>query len=109
MRRGEIWSVAGGPDYAGKPRPVVVVQDDRFSDIDSVTVCPFTTNAAAAPLVRIVVAPSDANGLNVVSRLMADKLTTVSREKRGRRIGRLDDATMLKLERAMLVFLGMTG
>jgi mRNA interferase MazF len=109
VRRGEIWTVAGGPDYAGKPRPVVVVQDDRFSDIDSVTICPFTTNATPAPLVRIVVAPSDANGLNAVSRLMADKLTTVSRAKLGRRIGRLDDATMLKFDRAMLVFLGMAG
>ncbi len=109
MRRGEVWTVAGGPGYAGKPRPVVIVQDDRFNDINSVTFCPFTTNATPAPLIRIVVAPSDANGLNVVSRLMADKLTTVSREKLGRRIGRLDDATMLKLDRAMLVFLGMTG
>lgn len=26
-------SVAGGKDYAGKPRPVVIVQDDRFDAI----------------------------------------------------------------------------
>ena len=109
MRRGEVWTVAGGADYAGKPRPVVVVQDDRFGDIDSVTICPFTTNATPAPLFRIVVAPSEVNGLSAMSRLMADKLTTISREKLGRRIGQLDDATMLKLDRAMLVFLGMAG
>ena len=30
MRRGDIWTVAGGKDYAGKPRPVVIVQDDSF-------------------------------------------------------------------------------
>ena len=109
MRRGEIWTVAGGPDYAGKPRPVVIVQDDRFSDIDSVTVCPFTTNVTSAPLFRIVVAPGGSNGLSTISRLMADKITTVPRGRLGRRIGQLDDATMLKLDRALLVFLGVAG
>jgi mRNA interferase MazF len=109
VKRGEIWTVAGGRDYAGKPRPVVIVQDDRFSDIDSVTICPFTTNATPAPLFRIAVAPSDTNGLNTISRLMADKITTVPRGRLGHRVGRLDDATMLRLNRAMLVFLGMAG
>ncbi len=41
MKRGEIWTAAGGKDYAGKPRPVVIVQDDRFDAIESITVCPF--------------------------------------------------------------------
>jgi mRNA interferase MazF len=109
VKRGEIWTVAGGRDYAGKPRLVVIVQDDRFSDSASVTVCPFTTNPTPAPLFRIVVEPSEANGLAVVSRLMADKLTTVARDKLGRRVGRLDDETMLRLNRAILVFLGMAG
>lgn len=109
MRRGEIWTVAGGPDYAGKPRPVVIVQDDRFGDIDSVTICPLTSNPTAAPLLRIVVEPSEGNGLESVSRLMADKITTVPRRRLGSRIGRLDDEAMLQLNRAMLVFLGMAG
>ena len=109
MRRGEIWTVAGGPDYAGKPRPVVIVQDDRFGDIDSVTVCPLTSNPTPAPLVRIVVEPSEGNGLESVSRLMADKITTVPRRRLGSRIGRLDDEAMLQLNRVMLVFLGMAG
>lgn len=30
MKRGEIWTVAGGKDYGGKPRPVLIIQDDRF-------------------------------------------------------------------------------
>jgi mRNA interferase MazF len=109
VRRGEIWTVAGGPDYAGKPRPVVIVQDDRFEATNSVTVCPFTTDATPAPLFRIVVEPNEINGLRSASRLMADKLTTVARDKLGRRVGRLDDETMLQLNRAMLVFLGIAG
>jgi mRNA interferase MazF len=109
MRRGEIWSVAGGRDYAAKPRPVAIVQDDRFGTTDSLTICPFTTDPMHAPLFRIVVEPSDTNGLRVASRLMADKLSTVPKAKLGRRIGRLDDDTMLRLNRAMLVFLGLAG
>jgi mRNA interferase MazF len=50
MRRGEIWTVSGGKDYAGKPRPVVIVQDDAFDETDSITICAFTTDPTEAPL-----------------------------------------------------------
>ena len=53
MKRGEIWTVAGGSDYAGKPRPVVILQDDRFDATASVAMCAFTTDPAEAPLFRI--------------------------------------------------------
>ena len=109
MRRGEVWTAAGGADYATKPRPVVIVQDDRFDSGDSVTICLLTTDPTPGPLVRLDAAPTEANGLRVASRLMVDKLTTVPKDKLGRRIGRLDDETMLRLNRAMLVFLGMAG
>ncbi len=108
MRRGEIWTASGGPDYAGKPRPVAVVQDDRF-DTDSVTVCPFTTDPTEAPLFRLEVHPSPTTGLHEASRLMVDKLTTVSRSKLGARLGVLDDEDMLRLNRAMVVFLGIAS
>ena len=50
MRRGDIWTVSGGRDYAGKPRPVVIVQDDAFDPTDSITICAFTTDPTEAPL-----------------------------------------------------------
>lgn len=109
MRRGEIWTIAGARDYLGKPRPAVIVQDDRFDATDSLTVCPFTTDPTPAPLVRLLVEPNHTNGLIAASRLMADKLTTIPRNKLGRRIGRLDDETMLRLNRSIVVFLGMAG
>lgn len=107
MRRGEVWTVAGGNDYAGKPRPVVIVQEDRFDATASVTICAFTTNETDAPLFRIPVEPDDRNGLKVVCRLMVDKITTVPRTKLGKHIGRLDESDMVRLNRAMLVFLGL--
>ena len=109
MKRGEIWTAAGGPDYAGKPRPVVILQDDRFGSTASVTVCPLTTNPADAPLMRLPVAPSSRNGLKLPCRLMVDKLTTLSRAKLGDRIGRLDAADIVRLERSVIVFLGLAS
>jgi mRNA interferase MazF len=107
MRRGDIWTVAGGKDYAGKPRPAVIVQDDAFDGTDSITVCAFTTDETDAPLFRLPVEPNERNGLRSPCRLMTDKITTVSRSKIGQRIGRLDDEDLIRLNRAMLVFLGL--
>lgn len=107
MSRGEIWTVAGGNDYAGKPRPVVILQDDAFDALNSVTICPFTTDPTDLPLFRITVAPSEANGLRSPSRIMADKVTTVPKVKLGARIGRLSDRDMVRLNRAIAVFLGL--
>ena len=109
MKRGEVWTVAGGPDYAAKPRPVVIVQDDQFQGGDSITVCPLTADPTPGPMVRLEVVPAEENGLRVASRIMVDKLTTVPKNKLGRRVGRLDDETMVRLNRAMLVFLGLAG
>ena len=108
MRRGEIWTVSGGNDYAGKPRPAVIVQDDRF-DTDSVMVCPLTTDPTDAPLIRLPIEPNQQNGLSSRSRLMVDKLTTMRRGKLGERVGALDDATVLALNRSMIVFLGIAA
>jgi mRNA interferase MazF len=107
MRRGDIWTVAGGGDYAGKPRPVVIVQDDSFDETASITICAFTSDETEAPLFRLTVEPNARNGLLDVSRLMVDKISTVPKSKIGKRIGRLDDEDILRLNRALLVFLGL--
>lgn len=109
MRRGEIWTAAAGTGYVGKPRPVAIVQDDRFDGTDSVTVCAFTTDPTEAPLFRLRIDPDDANGLREPCSLMVDKITTVSRSKLGERVGRLSDEELVRLGRAILVFLGLAG
>jgi mRNA interferase MazF len=109
MRRGDIWTVAGGRDYAGKPRPVVIVQDDSFDATDSITVCAFTTDETEAPLFHLPVEPNDRNGLLATSRLMVDKITTVPKAKVGAQIGRLDNEDILRVNQAILVFLGLAG
>jgi mRNA interferase MazF len=107
MRRGDICTVAGGKDYVGEPRPVVIVQDDSFDATDSITICPFTTDATDAPLFRLLVMPNERNGLRAACRLMVDKMTTVPKTKVGARVGRLDDEDIVRLNQAVLVFLGL--
>lgn len=93
----------------GKPRPVVIVQDDRFDTTGSVTVCAFTTDATEAPLFRLRIEPDSSNGLREPCSLMVDKITTVPRSKLGEQVGRLSDEDMVRLGRAVLVFLGFAG
>jgi mRNA interferase MazF len=107
MKRGEIWTVADGGGYAGKPRPVVIVQDEAFSALDSVTICPLTSDPSDLPLFRIPLLPRDDNGLRQESRIMADKITTVRKRKLGSRIGIVSPDDMRRLNQALVVFLGI--
>jgi mRNA interferase MazF len=107
MRRGDIWTVAGGKDYAGKARPVIILQDDSFDGTESITICAFTTDDTDAPLFQLPVEPNERNGLRIPCRLMVDKVTTVPKSKVGAHIGRLDDEDILRLNQAVLVFLGL--
>jgi mRNA interferase MazF len=109
VRRGEIWTVSGGGNYTGKPRPVVLLQDDRFDSTASITVCAFTTDPTSAPLFRLLVEPNERNGLQARCRLMVDKITTIPKNRIGTLIGRLDDEDIVRLNRAVLVFLGFAG
>ena len=109
MKRGEIWTVAGGSSYTGKPRPAVIVQEDRFDGTGSITLCAFTSDPTEAPLFRLEVEPTARNGLDSSSRIMVDKVTTVPKTRLGKRVGRLDDEDLVRLNRALVVFLGLAG
>jgi mRNA interferase MazF len=108
VSRGEIWTVAGGPGYAGKPRPAVIVQDDRFDATDSIVVCPLTTDSTPAPIFRLPLNPSDRSGLRAPCRMMVDKLTAVPRKRLGRLVGTLTSDEVKALNRAIFVFLGLS-
>jgi mRNA interferase MazF len=105
LKRGEVWTVSGTRTYAGKPRPSVIVQDDHFLTEESVTLVPLTSDPTEAQLVRITIVPDGANGLREESRAMADKVTTVTRAKLGKRIGVLAADDMRRIEQAVITFL----
>lgn len=107
MKRGDVYTAAARGRYTGKPRPVVIVQDDRFDATASITVCPLTTNPVEAPLTRILIEPSPLHTLDRPSRLMVDKVMTIPRANLNEHLGRLPDADVVKLNRALIVFLGI--
>ena len=107
IRRGDLVTVAARGDY-GKPRPAVVVQSDALPEAHaSVIVCQMTSSVAGAPDFRVTVEPSPANGLRQVSQVMADKPTTVRRERIGSRIGRLERSDLQRVNRAVAFCLGL--
>jgi mRNA interferase MazF len=107
MKRGDIWTVSGGTGYGGKPRPAVIAQEDGFDETTSIAICSFTTNETDAPLYRPRLEPNQRNGLRAPCRIMVDKIASVPRLRLGVRIGRLDDGDILRLNRAIFVFLGL--
>lgn len=106
MRRGDLVTVAAPGDY-GKPRPALVIQSDLFDALPSVALCLVTSELRNAPIFRITVDPSPDNGLRDISQIQIDKIVTVPRERVGSVIGRIDDATMLKVNRSLAVFAGI--
>ncbi len=107
VRRGDVVVVALPGDY-GKPRPALVVQADLFNAThSSVTLLPLTSTVVNAPLFRMTIDPSRDNGLTRVSQIMVDKIITVPRDKVGASIGRLEDDAMLRVGRALAVWLGI--
>lgn len=106
-RRGDFVTVATPGDY-GKPRPALIVQNDLFDALPSVVLLPLTTTVRDdADQIRIEVAPTEENGLREKSQIAVDKITVVPASKVGQTIGRADDALMLRVTRAMALFLGI--
>jgi mRNA interferase MazF len=109
MKRGDIWSLAGRSDHAGKQRHAIILQDDAFDATASIAICPLTTHEIDAPLLRLPIEPSQRNGLQSASHVMIDKMTTVSKTRLQDQIGQLSDEDVLRVNRAVIVFLGLAG
>jgi mRNA interferase MazF len=107
IRRGDFVVVSAPGDY-GKPRPALVVQSELFSALPSVSICLLTSTIREhADLLRLTVDPTAENGLQVRSQIMIDKITTVPAAKVGQVIGHADDALMVRVNRGLVLFLGI--
>ncbi len=107
MRRGDLVTVAASGDYC-KPRPAVIVQTDAFPKSHaSVVICQLTSDLVDAPDFRVTIEPTPENGLRLKSQVMADKPTTIRRERIGPKIGRLGNQDMARLGIALAFVLGL--
>ena len=106
MQRGDFVTVALQGDF-GKPRPALVIQADAFADHATVTVLLVSSTIIKAPLLRVTITPTSANGLRQPSQIMIDKAMTVMRKKIRETFGRLDADALIEVERRLAVFLGI--
>ena len=105
MQRGDLVTVSLQGDY-GKPRPALIVQSDLLTDLESVVLCPVTSDLRNAAF-RVTVEPNPANGLRALSQVMVDKLSTLPRTKISEPFGRLYDERMKAIDRALLLVVGV--
>ena len=106
MKRGDLITVAPPGEY-GKPRPALVIQSDFFGEHPSMTLCLLTSDLRDAPLFRLDVPLTPANGLRLASQVMVDKILTVPRGRAGDVIGHLDPETMMAVDRALALWSGL--
>lgn len=105
MNRGDIVTVALQGEF-GKPRPALVLQSDAFNASHAtITVVPISSTIVPAPLFRITLEPSAANGLRRVSQVMADKIISVRRDRLGGKIGVVESETMTRVARSVALWL----
>lgn len=104
-QRGDLVTVSLQGDF-GKPRPALVVQSDLLTDLESVVLCPVTSDLRNAAF-RVTVEPNPANGLRTLSQVMVDKLSTLPRTKISEPFGRLDEERMKMVDRALLLVVGL--
>jgi mRNA interferase MazF len=108
LKRGDV-VITSLPRDHGKPRPAVIVQSDRFLESDGVILCPFTSDPVAPETLRFTLAPTEENGLGVPSQIMVEKLSALPRSKCKKVVGRIDQASLQRLDEALALVIGLAG
>jgi mRNA interferase MazF len=97
------------PSDLGRPRPGVVVQGDEFTaGLSTIIVCPVSSDLQDELSLRPVIEVAPENGLRLRSQIMTDRLIALRRDRVRSVIGRIDAETSEKLDRALLLVLGLS-
>lgn len=104
MKRGDVIIAALPGDYA-KPRPALIVQADAFAALESVIVCPMTSDVETGGILRVLVEPDDDNGLRKPSLVMVEKINAISHGRCRQTIGRLNPDRMAAVDLALRLIL----
>lgn len=106
VRRGDVVLIVV-PGELGKPRPAVVVQADELGSRRTVVVCPMSSETDETTILRPVIEATGETGLHSVSQIMTDKITAVRRDRIRRVLGSLRAVDVERLDRAILIVLGL--
>ena len=104
-QRGDLVTVSLPGAYE-KPRPALVIQSDLLAELESVMLCPITSELKNAAF-RVTLEPNPANGMRALSQVMTDKISTLPRAKVSTPFGRVDDERMKAIKRALLLAIGV--
>ena len=87
---------------------MIIIQNDLFSETNSITLCGLTMHETDVLFVRFLIQPSSSNGLRSPSSVMVDKIASVPKAKLGYRIGRLDHDDLRRLNVHLRTFLALS-
>jgi mRNA interferase MazF len=102
LKRGEIYEASEKGVLARKPRPVLVLQNDRANAAHlTITICLLSTQLTGFDGFRVLVAPSEGNGLESASEVQVDRIFSYRPESLIQRIGVLSSVDMERVETAL--------
>ncbi|GIU77673.1 MAG: mRNA interferase [Bryobacteraceae bacterium] len=110
-RRGEIYPVNLDPAVGAeirKTRPALVIQNDISNRHSPVTiVAAITSKFGDPPYPTEVILEPEESGLPLRSAVLLNQIRTVDRQRLVKRLGRAAAATMVQVDRALQISLGL--
>jgi mRNA interferase MazF len=105
VKRGDVVVVVAQGDMGS---PGIIVQADELGETtNSVLVCPMSSDLTEFHRLRPVVEPTASNGLRLRSQIMTDKINALRRDRIRQVLGSLDADASERLDRALLIVLGL--
>lgn len=109
MKRFELWLAnlnSSKGVTVGKVRPVVIVQSDLLNEVhDSIMVCPVTSNVNRESVILRVYVGS--KHLEAESDILVDQITTISRRRLIKKLGKLTNAQSQLLSQNLRILLDL--
>jgi len=112
MQRRDVWLINLDPTIGSeirKTRPAVIVSDDQVGALPLRIIVPLTDwkdrYQIAAWMVKL--SPTTATGLSKTSAADAFQVRSVSQRRFVRKLGHVDDAVMIAIEKALAVVLSI--
>jgi mRNA interferase MazF len=112
-RRGEIYLVNFDPTVGHeirKTRPALIIQNDVSNQYSPITiVAAISSQFTDPPHPREVIIQPGKSGLSHASAAILNQIRSVDRKRLIQRIGRADAATMVRIDDALLISLGLVA
>ena len=84
------------------------MQADEFNEtLSTIFICPISSDLQEDLPLRPIIEARPSNGLRLRSQIMTDKMIALRHDRVRRLIGRIDRETSERLDRALLVVLGL--